>query len=118
MPKNKSEIRWEDIMSTLGLMSEDEIVEFIKNRSLQKNNSEYDTQQNKKDSCHMKWKKVEQPKNDQNYLVCWRQEDFTYSIPHRAYYDEQEDKFFSLENNNSHPLYVDLFIELPDPNQE
>lgn len=56
--------------------------------------------------------------DDKNYLVCWMKADRKFSAPHRAYYVEEEGHFFSLENNNSHPLVVDIFMELPDPNEK
>ncbi len=60
------------------------------------------------------WKQLkDKPNDDENYLVCWLQADGTYSAPHRAYYMQYEDKFFSLENNNCHPLVVDIYIEIP-----
>jgi len=61
------------------------------------------------------WKKVnDTPSEDCEYLVCWLQENMTYSCPHRAYYVEEEDKFFSAENHNSHPLIVDIYLEIPE----
>lgn len=61
------------------------------------------------------WKKVkDRPQDNKNYLVCWFQADGTYSSPHRAYYLWEEDKFFSLENNNSHPIVADIYFEIPD----
>lgn len=54
------------------------------------------------------------PKDDETYLVSWLQSDGSYSAPHRAYYIEEEGKFFSLENNNSHPIVVDIYLEMPD----
>ncbi len=63
------------------------------------------------------WKKVsDQPQHDKNYLVCYLQADGDFSTPHRAYYFEDERKFFSLENNNSHPIVADIYIEIPYPN--
>ena len=63
------------------------------------------------------WKKTEdKPEDDRNYLVCWLREDGTFSAPHRAYFLEDEGHFFSLENNNSHPIVADIFYELPTPN--
>lgn len=62
----------------------------------------------------MNWKKfTELPQDDKNYLVSWSQADGTYSTPHRAYYIQEEAKFFSLENNNSHPIVCDIYIEMP-----
>ncbi len=54
------------------------------------------------------------PIDDQHYLVSWLQSDGKYSAPHKAYYMEEENKFFSLENNNSHPLHVDIYFEIPE----
>jgi len=63
----------------------------------------------------MKWISIkDKPQDDKNYLVSWLQADGTYSTPHRAYYLIDEDKFFSLENNNSHPLVVDIYWEIPE----
>ncbi len=63
------------------------------------------------------WKKVkDKPKDDKNYLVCWLQAEGKYSSPHRAYYVQAEDKFFSLENNNSHPIVADIYLEIPEIN--
>ncbi len=52
--------------------------------------------------------------DDKNYLVAWRNCDGKYSTYHRAYYIAEEKKFFSLENNNSHPLHVDVFLQTPN----
>lgn len=63
----------------------------------------------------MEWKHVkDRPQDDKNYLVSWLQSDGTYSSPHRAYYLIDEDKFFSLENNNSHPIVADIYLEIQD----
>lgn len=65
------------------------------------------------------WKKlIEAPQDDKTYLVCWKQADGTYSSPHRAYYLHSENNFFSLENNNSHPIVVDIYMEYPDPTND
>lgn len=63
----------------------------------------------------MEWKQVSDlPKDDETYLVAWLQADGTYSGYHRAYYVEEEGKFFSCENNNSHPLHVDIYLPIPE----
>ncbi len=63
----------------------------------------------------MKWKNADDcPEDDKNYLVSYLQADGKYSSPHRAYYIKEEDKFFSLENNNSYPIICDIFIEIPE----
>ncbi len=65
------------------------------------------------------WKQfnvANKPIDDKNYIVSWLQCDGDYSAPHRAYYMEVEEKFFSLENNNSHPLHVDIYFEIPGIN--
>jgi len=54
------------------------------------------------------------PTDDETYLVAWLESDGKYSATHRAYYMEVEGKFFSLENNNSHPLHVDIYFEIPE----
>lgn len=56
----------------------------------------------------------DRPKDDKNYLVCWLQAEGKFSTPHRAYYVEEEGIFFSLENNNSHPIVCDIYFEIPD----
>ncbi len=62
------------------------------------------------------WKHVhEKLKDDENYLVCWKKED-GYSAPHRAYYIEEYGHFFSLENNNSHPIVADIYMKIPKVN--
>lgn len=62
------------------------------------------------------WKQVkERPQDDKNYLVSWLQADGTYSSFHRAYFLEEEGKFFSLENNNSHPIVADIYLEIQEP---
>lgn len=62
----------------------------------------------------MNWKNVrDRPQDDKNYLVSYLQADGTYAAPHRAYYLQEEDKFFSLENNNSHPIVADIYVETP-----
>lgn len=68
----------------------------------------------------MKWNKFEdRPQDDKNYLVSYLQADGKYSAPHRAYYLLDEDKFFSLENNNSHPIVADIYLEIPElPNRD
>ena len=55
-----------------------------------------------------------EPEDDKNYLVSWLDCEGSYSTFHRAYYMEMDRKFFSLENNNSHPLHVDIYFEIPD----
>ncbi len=63
----------------------------------------------------MEWLKLkEKLKDDKNYLVSWLRADGSFSSPHRAYYVLDEDKFFSLENNNSHPIIADIYLELPE----
>lgn len=66
-----------------------------------------------------KWKKIaDLPIDDKNYFVCWKDCEGKYSRPHLAYYVESENKFFSLENNNSHPIHVDIYMEMPEvPNE-
>lgn len=59
------------------------------------------------------WNKT--PEDDKTYLVCWY--DVTerkYSSPHRAYFVKSCNHFFSLENNNSHPIIADIWCELPE----
>jgi hypothetical protein len=64
----------------------------------------------------MNWRHVsERPQDDKNYLVCWLQADGSYSSFHRAYFVEDEGHFFSLENNNSHPIVADIYLEIPEP---
>lgn len=57
--------------------------------------------------------KDEDPIDDKNYLVCWMNKDGKYSIPHKAYFIQEEGHFFSLENNNSHPIIADIYMEIP-----
>ena len=65
------------------------------------------------------WKSlIHKPQDDKNYLVCWLKEDATYSSPHRAYYMEEDNRFFSLENSNSHPIVADIYMDMPDANEE
>lgn len=59
---------------------------------------------------------IEDLKDDCNYLVCYRNYEGKYSLPHKAYWIADEKKFFSLENNNSHPIHVDVYIEMPSLN--
>ncbi len=47
------------------------------------------------------------------YLVTYLLSDGSFGIPHRAYWVEEEEKFYSSENNNSHPIYVDFYIKMP-----
>ena len=54
------------------------------------------------------------PHEDKNYLVSWLESDGTYSVAHRAYYFDREKKFFRLENQNFHPLHVDIYFEIPE----
>lgn len=58
------------------------------------------------------WNK--RPIDDKNYLVCYKRAEGDYSAPHRAYWIEEERHFFSLENNNSHPIIADIWIEIPE----
>lgn len=61
----------------------------------------------------MNWKYLEdRPIDDKNYLVSYRQADGKWAAPHRAYWVEEEQKFFSLENNNSHPIIADIYMEI------
>ena len=63
----------------------------------------------------MNWKKVsERPQDDKNYLVAWIHANGEWSTFHRAYFVEEEGYFFSLENNNSHPIHADVYLEIPD----
>lgn len=63
----------------------------------------------------MNWKKViDIPDDTKNYLVSWLESDGKFSAPHRAYYIGCEGKFFSLENNNSHPIVADIYMEIPE----
>lgn len=63
-----------------------------------------------KDSVH----KIYLQEDDKNYLISYLRSDGTYSAPHRAYWVREEEKFFSLENNNSHPLIADIWTEIPE----
>ena len=55
------------------------------------------------------------PEDDKNYLVCWYDKDeMKYSSPHRAYWVKSLGQFFSLENNNSHPIVADIWGEMPE----
>lgn len=68
-----------------------------------------------KDILIDKWKpKKVKPEDDQNVLVCWLKEDGKYSDPHRAYYIEEEDHFFSPDSIHAFPLHVDIWIEMPE----
>ncbi len=58
------------------------------------------------------WNKV--PEDDKNYLVCWVDSEGNYSRPHAAYWLSEERHFFSLENNNSHPIVADIWMEMPE----
>lgn len=63
----------------------------------------------------MSWKNLkDRPIDDKNYLVSWLQADGTYSSPHRAYFVEEEGKFFTLEGYHSFPLIVDIYCEIPE----
>lgn len=63
------------------------------------------------------WNKT--PQDDKSYLVCWYDKDEKkYSSPHRAYYIASQGHFFSLENNNSHPIVADIWYELPSYEEE
>lgn len=57
---------------------------------------------------------MQKPIDNKNYLVAYLKADGTYSDPHRAYYDEEENKFISLESYSFHPLVVDIFYEMPE----
>ncbi len=61
------------------------------------------------------WKTLKnKPKDDKTCLVSYKRADGTFASPHRAYYVEEEDKFFSLENVNSHPIVADVYLEIPE----
>ncbi len=65
------------------------------------------------------WKRFNvenRPLDDQICLVAWLQSDGHYSGLIRAYYEEDEQKFFSLESLNAHPLHVDIYFEIPEIN--
>ncbi len=69
----------------------------------------------------MKWKAYKTGLNDclndnKNYLVSFLNSDLKFSAGHRAYYDQVDQCFRSLENNNAHPLLVTIYCEIPDPN--
>jgi len=51
--------------------------------------------------------------DDENYLVCCKMADGSFTLPHKAYYIEEEDRMFSFENNNAHPICCDVYMELP-----
>jgi hypothetical protein len=53
-------------------------------------------------------------KDDATYLVMYKHADGRYSLPHRAYWVQEENKFYSLENNNSHPIVADFWMEIPE----
>ncbi len=57
------------------------------------------------------WNK--KPEDDKNYLVCWLSREGIYSRPHMAYWIVSEGHFFSLENQNYHPIHADIWIEVP-----
>lgn len=58
-------------------------------------------------------KHVHPPQDDENYLISWLDNEGKYHVPHKAYWIREEGKFFSLENNNSHPLHCDIYMEMP-----
>jgi hypothetical protein len=64
------------------------------------------------------WKHVSdpiaKPVDEQTYLVTYLRMDNSYSLPHLAYWIDDEKHFFSLESIHAQPLYVDLYIEIPD----
>lgn len=62
------------------------------------------------------WKSIKEhkPEDDKCYLVSWLDASGEYSMPHRAYYLEPDEKFFSLETYNAFPLHVDIFMEIPE----
>lgn len=61
------------------------------------------------------WKNlIIKPEDDRTYLVSYQRADGLFSAPHRAYYVEEENKFYSLENVNSHPIVADIYIEMPE----
>ena len=67
----------------------------------------------------MKWKKfdikkIQNLKEDKQYLVVWQSLDGIFSRPHNAYWDDWTEVFISLENNNSHPLQVTHYLEYPN----
>lgn len=51
-------------------------------------------------------------KEDENYLISWWDiAEKKFSLPHKAYW--LYERFFSLENNNCHPIEADIWMELP-----
>lgn len=65
-----------------------------------------------------KWKQRspldDELEDDRSYLVTWRRKDGGYAHPHLAYWIEDEGHFFSIESMHAQPLYVDIYVELPD----
>lgn len=54
-------------------------------------------------------------KDDHTYLVCWYEKsENKYSRPHMAYWLAEEKQFFSLENQNAHPIIVDIWMKVPE----
>lgn len=52
--------------------------------------------------------------DDKNYNVTWKRSDGHFACPHLAYWIEEEKRFFSLQHNDSFPIQVDMYIELPE----
>lgn len=53
------------------------------------------------------------PSDDRNILVVWQDSDGDYSEPIRAYYDEDEAEYFSLDSIMTFPLSPSHWCELP-----
>lgn len=59
------------------------------------------------------WASEDEPEEDRNCLCCYLDDQLKWSMPHKCYY--MEGHFFSLENNNSHPLVCDKWSYMPYP---
>ncbi len=71
----------------------------------------------------MEWKQFNSKsfldlKDDKNYLVVWIDGDGRFSRAHLAYWSQSDELFFSLENNNFHPILVHYYLEYPDINEQ
>ena len=63
---------------------------------------------------HWDRRHVEGIEDDANYLICWKDFNERYSLPHRGYYLACDDQMFSLEHVSSHPIICDIYMPIPE----
>ncbi len=54
------------------------------------------------------------PEDDDTVLVIWMDSEKYWKGPYRAYYIPEERRFFPIDSDNSIPINVDMWIEMPE----